>query len=1069
MTSAVSEKISSPTITRRRALIFLDPDEPGRRAPEPARRLVGALRARGFEVDAQQSLDSRDHERLTAFLDSGRPGDLLLVRWPRTARWSGGEFTALIRRFGAGAGDSAAAALLMVVDFGWIGSATVDEPTVSALLTPPGVAAAALTTGLTIGEEVRPGSLSLTEVVAGGLLDGAADLDGDGVITAADLLGHALAVFGADAEFQPHLLTSAEGLDIAVAVTAPAAEPGVPAELAYAHERLGGRAPSAERLAGTVYDEYLGAEAQTLLRRASLLADDEELTPEVAQLLAGRTDGRAELAEWGLLGRGTPFAHPSVAETGRARLTATELDEVPGVLRRWRAGRRTVPPRARLTPDRWTIDDDLGHRVYAEAIAAFVRHPETRPPLTIGIKGPWGAGKTSLMRMIQNELDPGAATGEPGPITLPRPLPARPPSRLLGIAGRMWPGVLGGSDRVTIAEVRTWAKRPPEPLPEAAAGLSGWRPTVWFNPWMYQNGEQVWAGLAHEIITQVTGRLPRAERERFWLRLNLARIDREAVRRRAYRLAALRLAPAALGLVMALVVAGASQLATPLLPALEGTAAAISSAGALAAVAAGWVRLARFLTESADTAFAGLVRPPDMFAPAPDPGDLVAEPGYGARTGFLHLVQTDMRHVLGLVATEERPLLVFVDDLDRCSSGTVAQVIEAINLFLAGEFPNCVFVLAMEPDVVAAHVELAYRELADSMPESLRHGIGWRFLEKIVQLPLSVPLLDDGARLPGYVRTLMGFPDSPGMTETQAPAHRPPDRPLDQELVARIEQAIRARRPRADTLDSIARATQRVVDAPAGEAGMLGGLWLETRAAADRVFDDLYSDENACRAIEVALPALSATNPRELKRYVNVFRFYSFVTYRRRLAGEPPAGDAEVAKLAALTVRWPQLLSTLTRDCPERGETALELLERAARSVGGVDSATADGHEGTRLPNDHTYTTSPNGHRDTAAADGRADTTLPNGHWDKAAADDRADTTVTNGRPDTAAAHGHGGTTVINGCPDMAAAKGRLDVARAEGWVEAARMAGVPAEASGPLRALLASGPPVAGLARRLL
>jgi hypothetical protein len=32
---------------------------------------------------------------------------------------------------------------------------------------------------------------------------------------------------------------------------------------------------------------------------------------------------------------------------------------------------------------------------------------------------------------------------------------------------------------------------------------------------MYQSGEQVWAGLAHEVITQITGRMSRAERERF--------------------------------------------------------------------------------------------------------------------------------------------------------------------------------------------------------------------------------------------------------------------------------------------------------------------------------------------------------------------------------------------------------------------------------------------------------------------------------------------------------------------------------------------------------------------------
>ncbi len=917
--------LSAPTITRRKALVFLDPDEPGR--PSPERRLVSALRGCGFEVQAQPSRDSLDHRRLDDFLAAGRPGDLLLVRWPRTAGWRGADFTALISRFGATAGNSEAAALLMLVDFGWIGSVSEDEPAVSALLTPAGVAAAALTTGLAVGAEVRPGSPSLTDVVAGGLLAGEADLDRDGVITVGDLLAHALAVFGEDAEFQPHLFTSAEGLGIPVAVPAANGPESLPPELAPLLERLGAGPAAPDRLVTRVYDEQLGPAAQALLRRAALLGEDEELTPEVAQLLVGETAAREELAGWRLLGRGTPFAHPSVAEVGRALLTPAEQDEAGGVLRRWRAGRRSMPPRARLTSDRWTIDDELGHRVYAEAVAAFIRHPETRPPLTIGIKGPWGTGKTSLMRMIQNDLDPGAATGSPGPIRLPRPLPARPPSPLLALVTRFWPRAAATPDRVTNAEVRTWAKRPPEPLPEGVPGMTGWRPTVWFNPWMYQNGEQIWAGLAHEIITQVTERLPRGERERFWLRLNLARVDREAVRRRAYRLIVLRLAPALLGLAGALLLAGASLMASPLLPALEGGAAVIASGGALGAVVTGWVRLARFLTESADTAFTTLVRPPDLFAPAPEfAADLVSEPGYRARAGFLHLVQTDMRHVLGLVASVERPLVVFVDDLDRCSSSTVAQVIEAINLFLAGEFPDCVFLLAMEPEVVAAHVEQAYRELAEAMPESLREGIGWRFLEKIVQLPLSVPLLDDDTELPSYVRALMGVHEAPKVAIPEPRAAT--GGALDHELVARIERAIRARRPRAGTLDAIARAAQEGLGATPGEKA-LGGLSVETRAAADRVFDDLYSDENAYRAIEAALPALSASNPRELKRYVNVFRFYSFVTYRQQLAGARPATDAEVAKLAALAVRWPQLLSVLARECPQGG-TVLGVLERAA-------------------------------------------------------------------------------------------------------------------------------------------
>lgn len=80
------------------------------------------------------------------------------------------------------------------------------------------------------------------------------------------------------------------------------------------------------------------------------------------------------------------------------------------------------------------------------------------------------------------------------------------------------------------------------------------------------------------------------------------------------------------------------------------------------------------------------------------------------------------------------------------------------------------------------------------------------------------------------------------------------------------------------------------------------------------------------------LPALTFLNPRQIKRYVNVFRFYSFLTYRRALAGAEPASDAEVAKLAALTIHWPHLLSLLVMESD--GTTVLQSLEHAA-STGG--------------------------------------------------------------------------------------------------------------------------------------
>ncbi|WP_214326584.1 KAP family P-loop NTPase fold protein [Nonomuraea sediminis] len=852
----------APVIRARRALVFLD----GTPAP---RRFAHALRVSGFEVRTEEA----DAPLLSDFLAGAEPGELLVIRWPSGPAWAPSAFTELIVEFGRVLGESSAAALLLVVDFGWV----VDGGGLARLNVPgdPPVAAAALTASLSRGP--RPGvAPTLTEVLADGLLAGGSAL------TVGDLYGMAARRYeDLGCDLRAMLFSHGDIAEVPVSTGRRAAPE---CELPHTAKRLAERGErdvpvSAAELVARVHDLYLSEPARTLLRRAALLPDQERLGADLAEALLPGRAGTAlgELEYWGLAGP----PHPDVREYGLRQLNPAEAGTVSALLRRRGVEGRPVPPRTRLSSDRWTLDDRLGHRVYAEAIAAFIRHADTLPPLTIGIKGPWGAGKTSLMRMVQALLDPG------GGLRLPRRT----------------------GSLVTNADLlgRLRGRSAPRDSPEPAAD-SSWRPTVWFNPWMYQSGEQVWAGLAHEIISQVTGRLPRAERERFWLELNLSRIDREEVRRRLYWLALTRLAPVALGLLVTGLLTGACAAASALIPQLGGTANAVLATGAVASVGAGVVRVTRFLSESADGAFGWLVRQPDPLGRIGAQND-----GYQDQAGFLHVVLRDMRRVLDLVARERQPLVVFVDDLDRCSPGTVARVIEAINLFLAGEFPNCVFVLAMEPEAVAAHVGMAYRDLTGWLPDDSAERLGWRFLEKIVQLPLSVPLLDERDRLPGYIQTLLSTPPPPRRpAETAAPP---------EDLAARLENVIRGFHPTMETLDEAARRAQVAIGAPAQQ----GRLSEAAMRAADRVFTDLYSDEHARRAIESVLPGITLTNPREVKRYLNVFRFYSFITYRTR----PGTSGEAVAKLAALTVGWPHLLSTLTREA-HPGATFLDRLEPAA-------------------------------------------------------------------------------------------------------------------------------------------
>jgi hypothetical protein len=89
----------------------------------------------------------------------------------------------------------------------------------------------------------------------------------------------------------------------------------------------------------------------------------------------------------------------------------------------------------------------------------------------------------------------------------------------------------------------------------------------------------------------------------------------------------------------------------------------------------------------------------------------VRQPDYSGKLGYLHLVEEDMVRALELLTADQKPAVIFIDDLDRCSPAKVGEVIEAVNLFLAGEYPNCAFVIGIDAEVVAASMEVVHAEI----------------------------------------------------------------------------------------------------------------------------------------------------------------------------------------------------------------------------------------------------------------------------------------------------------------------------------------------------------------------
>lgn len=604
---------------------------------------------------------------------------------------------------------------------------------------------------------------------------------------------------------------------------------------------------------------------------------------------------------------------------------------------------RTDSPEPKLVSDKWTIVDRLDFQVYVSAVTQFILHPQTHAPFTIGINGRWGSGKTSLMRMIQEQFDPiDPITGKRSKIRLTdrsRSLLSESTSNhwwdkaFSALRWRQRNSVRQESpasrEHITLGETVERAEEPAEQKErrlqelqvEAPAVNAGrvqygnrWRPTIWFNPWVCQTEEQVWAGLAYAIINQITDRMTLIEKERFWLTLNLSRIDTSQIRNRVTRLLINRLVPLGFTLITLLILSLGALIAGAAV-----VAGLVASGGALTVTfGSAWI-WRRLLRTEASTTFQSLLREPDYpwahplepvvdFASAITP-TLRPDPDYKARLGFFHLVQEDIKRVLDLVSTETRPVIVFIDDLDRCSPSVVTQVIEAISLFVADTFPNSIFMMAIEPAVVASHIETVYSSAAEAAhgarawePESR----GWMFLEKIVQLPLSMPTHPEPDLVRSYVDSLLG--------DSDVDVHKNEDSsleltPANLEMAGTIADEIRRANPRPDEILLQAKRVQQTL-LPSADADIIDPI---TARAIRQAFAEEFNNEHeeVRDAIWAGVRWLETGNPRQIKRFVNVFRFYAFVSTEYGLRNKGSLELLQTAKLAALATRWPHLIELL--------------------------------------------------------------------------------------------------------------------------------------------------------------
>ncbi|MCL4299791.1 MAG: TIR domain-containing protein [Anaerolineae bacterium] len=487
----------------------------------------------------------------------------------------------------------------------------------------------------------------------------------------------------------------------------------------------------------------------------------------------------------------------------------------------------------RALADKPSDVDLLGFKDYAEALADFIKEPKTEKPLTISIDAAWGMGKTSLMRMIRRRLE--------------------------------------GQPNENIRNSETGQKQ----------NVRGSFPTVWFNAWKYDEEESLWAALVLEILGQIRRQL--IWRQQTWLnlKLNWKRFDWGLLRQRVIKYLAVYI----------------------FLVGILGTLTfGIASLWLGATWQESWQKLLEYIQLVGGLGFLTAIYAAgkQVFDSLTNPFDLKLEqylrqPNYAEKVGFLAQFEADFKRVVDVVTENGKwPLVVFIDDLDRCAPPKPVEIIEAINLLLDSQ--HCVFILGMDAQTVAGSIEAKYKDLLANLTEADTPGsltLGQRFLEKIIQINFRIPQVKPEVMVAFIEANLVPLIEKPASTLTEP-------------KVAEAENLIKAEQ-RAGTI-SVEAAAQAVQAArPDLTPEVITKAKKEVR---EKSFDD---SEEVKQAIRAAVPYLGF-NPRKVKRFINLLRLQALIANRRGLLDQQIIQIGPLSQWLLLASLWPDAVEAIAND-----------------------------------------------------------------------------------------------------------------------------------------------------------
>lgn len=304
-----------------------------------------------------------------------------------------------------------------------------------------------------------------------------------------------------------------------------------------------------------------------------------------------------------------------------------------------------------MWPDNETTDDLIGFQVHADLIRAVVTNTAMLP-ITIGIFGDWGGGKTSIMKMLERDLDP-----------------------------EHWP-----TDASEHKKCKSIA-------------------VVYVNTWLFEGYDDAKTAIISSILLEL------AEHKRFGPKIRdgaLALLKSANWMRFAHMTMQHVALPAAAAF-------------------FTGGLAAIPAALGLSTVLNNFLPSSDSITEKETNDSKENIDSEKLINKESSKTQAMDVRTFRQRFGKM---LTD-----GGITT----LVVLVDDLDRCTPERIIENLEAVKLFLSVE--QTAFVVGADRRIVEHAIQSRYAERAIEEKDEQMKGLVKDYLEKLVQVPYSLPRL----------------------------------------------------------------------------------------------------------------------------------------------------------------------------------------------------------------------------------------------------------------------------------------------------------------------------------------